>query len=59
MKKHFRLIMATLLGSFTLLNAQVPSIKAARVEPKAIKIDGVLNESVWQNSPKYTNFPLF
>ncbi len=56
MKKLFHWIMATLLGSFTLLNAQVPSIKAVKVAPKAIKIDGVLNESVWQNSPKYTNF---
>ena len=52
MKKHFRWIMATLLGSFTLLNAQVPSIKAVKVAPKSIKIDGVLNESVWQNSPQ-------
>ena len=53
--KKYLTIMAA--GGFIAASAaDVPVVKAEKVADKAVKVDGVLSEAVWQKAPAYSNF---
>ncbi len=56
MKKQILTIFLAAIYTVSLLHAQVPAVKAEKIASNAVKLDGLLNESVWTTAPVYTNF---